>query len=257
MTARHCLITGGSLGIGRATALMAASRGYDVSIAGLPKDAQAAQKVVREIESAGGRAVSINADVSAQADVAALFEEAERALGPLTALVNSAGMLYPSCVADFEADRLQRIFMVNVVGSMLCCREATRRMSTASGGAGGAIVNVSSMAATVGGRPGSVAYAATKAAIDCFTTGFAREVAGQGIRVNAVRPGMTVTPMTTWLQEAPDVRKRVEESVPMGRMGRPEEIAETILWLLSDAASFVTGAHVNAGGGGFQVAASR
>ena len=151
-------------------------------------------------------------------------------------------------------DELAAMIAVNVTGVMYCCREAARRMSTRHGGAGGAIVNVTSLAVTIGGRPGAAAYAGSKAAIDNFSTGFAREVAAEGIRVNTVRPGVTATGMTTNLAQDPDLRRRVEASMPLGRIGQPEEVAELIVWLLSDKASLVTGAHVNAGGGGFLVA---
>ena len=185
-----------------------------------------------------------------------MFDEATRALGPLTGLVNAAGMPHTSRVDEFTFDTLSRLMAVNVVGLMYCCREAARRMSRARAGSGGAIVNISSMAATIGGRPGASAYAASKAAVDVFTTGFAREVAAEGIRVNTVRPGVIATAMTANLAADPELRKKVEASIPQGRLGEPEEIAEVIVWLLSDKASLVTGAHINAGGGGFHVAAS-
>ncbi len=247
-----CIVTGGSRGIGRSTARLAAAAGLAVAV-NYRNDAKAAAEVVAAIEKAGGKAVAIQADVASPADIPRLFEEAERALGPVTALVNSAGVSHNARVADFEAEGLQRLMAVNVVGLMLCCREAVRRMSTAMGGKGGAIVNVSSMAATIGGRPGASAYAASKAAVDVFSTGLAKEVAAEGVRVNVVRPGVTLTDMTGSLRENPELRQAVAASIAMQRVAEPEEVAEAIVWLLSDKASFVAGSHLNVGGGGFLV----
>ncbi len=247
-----CIVTGGSRGIGRSTARLAAAAGLAVAV-NYRNDAKAAAEVVAGIEKAGGRAVAIQADVASPADIVRLFEEAERALGPVTALVNSAGVSHNARVADLEAEGLQRLMAVNVVGLMLCCREAVRRMSTAMGGKGGAIVNVSSMAATIGGRPGASAYAASKAAVDVFSTGLAKEVAAEGVRVNVVRPGVTLTDMTGSLRENPELRQAVAASIAMQRVAEPEEVAEAIVWLLSDKASFVAGSHLNVGGGGFLV----
>ncbi|HET6522662.1 MAG TPA: SDR family oxidoreductase [Geminicoccaceae bacterium] len=246
------LVTGGARGIGRATALLAAEAGFAVAVH-YRERADEAGAVGAEIERAGGRAAAVRGDVAEGADVERLFAEAEAALGPLTALVNSAGIGVHSRAADFEADALTRLMAVNVVGTMLCCREAVRRMSTALGGRGGAIVNVSSMAATIGGRPGASAYAASKAAVDAFTVGLAREVAAEGIRVNAVRPGVTLTDMTDALRRDPDLRARVEASIPMRRAAEAREIAEAIVWLLSDRASFVSGARIDVSGGGFVI----
>lgn len=252
----HCLITGGTRGIGAATALLAAKRGYDLTL--VARDVEGAHRadLVRTLGAEGRRVQVLGGDVASETEVTRAFAQADR-FGPPDALVNAAGMAYNAAVADLDAGAVAQLLAVNVQGTLLCCREAARRMSTRRHGAGGAIVNVSSMAATIGGRPGATAYAASKAAVDAFTTGFAREVAGEGIRVNAVRPGVVATAMTAGVTEDALVRTRVEASIPMGRLGQAGEIAEIILWLLSPAASFVTGAHVDAGGGGFVVAGLR
>ena len=247
-----CLVTGGARGIGRATVRQLAGTGDAVAI-GCRERSDAALALAAEILAQGGRAAVVQGDVAKEADVVRMFEETERALGPVTALVNSAGIGHGSRVADFVAADLERLFAVNVVGAMLCCREAARRMSTARGGLGGAIVNVSSMAATVGGRPGASAYAASKGALDVFSKGFAREVAKEGIRVNVVRPGVTRTDMTQGVYADPARLAAVEATIAMGRTGLPEEVAEAIVWLLSPRASFVAGAFIDAGGGGFVV----
>ena len=252
-TPRHCLITGGPRGIGRATGLLAAQAGWAVSIAGLAEHMDDAHEVVREIERAGGKAVALAADVSKEAEIVAMFDEAERHLGRVSGLVNAAGMPYGGPVTELAFAPLERMMTINVVGLIVCCREAARRMSTDRGGAGGSIVNISSLAVTVGGRPGAAVYAASKAAVDVFTTGMAREVARQGIRVNTIRPGAIVTAMTAALTATPEQRAQSERSIPPGRMGQPAEIGELAVWLLSDRASLVTGAHINAGGGGFNL----
>jgi NAD(P)-dependent dehydrogenase (short-subunit alcohol dehydrogenase family) len=250
------LITGGSRGIGAATARLAASRGHGVAV-NYQARADAAEAVVAEITAAGGTAAAFQGDVSKESDVEGLFAQVERDLGPLAALVNSAGINGgKGRVADFSADRLDRLMAVNVVGTMLCCREAVRRLSTGRGGPGGAIVNVSSMAATIGGRPGSSHYAASKAAVDAFTVGLAKEVAAEGIRVNAVRPGVTLTDMTDQIRQDPTLRAEVAATIAMNRVATAEEIAAPILWLLSDEASFVSGCCVNASGGGFVIGRS-
>ncbi len=248
---RVILVTGGASGIGAATARLAAAAGYHVAINYRSRAADAVA-IVREIEAHGARAVAIAADVATEADVVRLFSETERALGPIGALVNSAGIGgSASQVADFDAAELERMFATNVVGLMLCCREAARRMSTKRGGAGGAIVNVSSMAGTIGGRAGKSHYAASKAAVDSFTVGFAKEVAADGIRVNAIRPGVTRTDMTAESLAQPARRADIEATIPMRRAGDADEIARPILWLLSDEASFISGARLDASGGGF------
>ena len=246
-----CVITGGARGIGRATARLAACHGWDIAI-NYRQRADAAGALVAELGALGRRAVAIQADVADEAELIALFDQAEATLGPVRALVNSAGIAFHNRVEALDAPQLRRMLEVNVLGLFLCCREGARRMSRLRGGSGGAIVNVSSMAATIGGRTGASAYAATKGAVDVFTAGFAREVAAEGIRVNAVRPGVTDTDMIERIRSGPR-RTEVEASIPMGRFGTPEEVAEAVVWLLSEKAAFVTGAHVNVGGGGFIV----
>jgi NAD(P)-dependent dehydrogenase (short-subunit alcohol dehydrogenase family) len=242
------LVTGGSRGIGAATARLAAQRGYVVCLTYL-RNQTAAEAVVAEIAAAGGRAVAIAADVSVEHEVTRLFERIDAELGPISALVNNAGILEQQMRVDrMDAARLQRIFMTNIVGPFLCAREAVRRMSTSYGGAGGAIVNVSSGAAR-GGAPGEyVDYAASKGAIDTFTVGLAKEVATEGIRVNAVRPGVIYTEIHASGGEPRRV-DRVKASVPMQRGGHVEEVAHAIVWLLSDEASYVTGACLDVTGG--------
>jgi NAD(P)-dependent dehydrogenase (short-subunit alcohol dehydrogenase family) len=253
MSTRNCLITGGPRGIGRATALLAAKDGWAVTVAGLAEHMDEAREVVAEIERGGGKAVAIAADVSKEADIVAMFDESERALGRVQGLVTAAGMAYGATVTDLAVAPLEKLMTVNVVGLIICCREAVRRMSTARGGQGGSIVNISSLAVTVGGRPGAAVYAASKAAVDVFTTGIAREVGPQGIRVNTVRPGAIVTAMTAGITASPEHMAQMKKSIPLGRMGQPEEIGEVAVWLLSDKASLVSGAHINAGGGGFNL----
>jgi NAD(P)-dependent dehydrogenase (short-subunit alcohol dehydrogenase family) len=244
------LITGGASGIGAATARLAAARGHKVAINYRSRGTDA-EKVVADIIGKGGVAVALAADVSREADIRSVFDAAEKALGPITHLVNSAGIGANSRVEDFDAAVLARLFAVNTVGLMLCCREAARRMSTRRGGKGGVIVNVSSMAATIGGRPGASAYAASKAAVDSFTMGFAKEVAPEGIRAVSLRPGMIETEMTERTLADREVRAAIESTIAMGRVGQAEEIANAILWLLSDEASFISGVTLDASGGGF------
>jgi NAD(P)-dependent dehydrogenase (short-subunit alcohol dehydrogenase family) len=245
------LITGGASGIGAETARRAAGLGYRIAINYRTRKAQA-ETVVADVRAKGTEAIAIEADMARETDIVRLFEEAERSLGPVTHLVNSAGINgRRGRVEDYDAAALAHVFAVNVVGLMLCCREATRRMSTRRGGRGGAIVNVSSMAATLGGRSGSSAYASTKGAVDAFTKGFAREVASEGIRVNSIRPGMVLTEMTEGRLSDTAFRSGIEASIPMRRVGEAHEIAESILWLLSDEASFITGAMLDAAGGGY------
>ena len=247
------LITGGASGFGAALAPLAASRGWAVAINYRSREAQALA-LVESIVRAGGRAVAIAADVAREAEIVRLFDETERALGKVTKLVNSAGVNGGTRrAAEFDQAGLASLFAVNVVGLMLCCREAARRMSRARGGPGGSIVNVSSMAATIGGRPGKSHYAASKAAVDAFTVGFAREVAREGIRVNAIRPGVVLTEMTEAGLSDPAVRADIEATIAQGRVGEAGEIARAILWLLSDEAPFVSGALLDASGGGFVI----
>jgi NAD(P)-dependent dehydrogenase (short-subunit alcohol dehydrogenase family) len=242
------VITGASRGIGAATARLAGKRGYAVCVNYLRSEALA-DAVVESIQQAGGRAAAVQADVSREADVMRLFGEAEAALGPVTALVNNAGMLEPQMrVEAMDAGRVIRVLTANVVSAFLCAREAVRRMSTKHGGAGGAIVNVSSAAARLGSPGEYVDYAAAKAAIDTLTIGLAQEVAAEGIRVNAVRPGVIYTDIHASGGE-PGRVDRVKASVPMRRGGQPEEVARAILWLLSDEASYSTGTIVDVSGG--------
>ncbi len=248
-----CLITGGARGIGRETARLAAASGWDVAI-NFRERSDAAEALAAEIAATGRKAAAVRGDVAKESDVVAIFKEAERALGPIGGLVNSAGSSLNARVDAIDAGDLQRLLAVNVTGLVLCCREAAKRMSTRHGGKGGSIVNISSMAATIGGRPGASAYAASKGAVDAFTTGFAREVATEGIRVNAVRPGVTDTDMVEPFRYG-DRRAAVESTIPMQRFGSPAEVARVVVWLLSEEASYVTGAHVNVGGGGFNVGA--
>jgi NAD(P)-dependent dehydrogenase (short-subunit alcohol dehydrogenase family) len=245
------LVTGGGSGIGAEAARLAAARGYKVAINYRSRGAEA-KAVVAAIMAKGGTAIALPGDVSREADISRLFDESERALGPITRLVNSAGIDGgASRVEDFDAAVLAQLFAVNTIGLMLCCREAARRMSTKRGGNGGVVVNVSSMAGTIGGRPGKSHYAASKAAVDSFTMGFAKEVAPEGIRVVSVRPGMVETEMTEATLADPDARAAVESTIAMGRVGQAREIANAILWLLSDEASFISGVTLDASGGGF------
>ena len=242
------VITGASRGIGAATARLAAARGYAVCVNYL-KNHAAADAVVAEIESAGGQAIAVAADVAAETEVVRLFEAVDRQLGTVTALVNNAGILETQMrVDEMDAARLGRIFAANVTSCFLCAREAVRRMSSKHGGSGGAIVNVSSAASRLGSAGEYVDYAASKGAVDTLTIGLAREVATEGIRVNAVRPGFIYTDIHASGGE-PGRVDRVKEFVPMKRGGRPEEVATAILWLLSDEASYATGTFIDLAGG--------
>jgi NAD(P)-dependent dehydrogenase (short-subunit alcohol dehydrogenase family) len=242
------LVTGGSRGIGAATARLAASRGYAVCLS-YRSNAAAAEAVVADIERAGGEAFAVAADVAGEADVLRLFETVDARPGRLAALVNNAGILErQTTLLEMDAARWQRVLATNVIGSFLCAREAVRRMSTRLGGAGGAIVNVSSMAARLGSPGEYVDYAASKGAIDSLTIGLAREVAAEGIRVNAVRPGVIYTEIHASGGE-PGRVDRVKGAVPMRRGGRADEVARAILWLLSDEASYSTGAFIDVSGG--------
>jgi len=241
------IVTGGSRGIGAATARLAAAQGYAVAI-NFVRNREAAEAVVKDIHEKGGEARAIRADVARESEVNSLFEESAR-LGPLKALVNNAGILERQGRLDeMEAARFERVMATNVVGALLCAREAVRRMSTRHGGTGGAIVNVSSMAAKLGGPGEYVDYAASKGAIDSLTVGLAREVAAEGIRVNAVRPGVIYTDIHASGGE-PGRVDRVKAAVPMKRGGEPEEVARAILWLASDEASYSTGTFIDVSGG--------
>ncbi|WP_437815937.1 SDR family oxidoreductase [Sorangium sp. So ce1078] len=242
------IVTGGSRGIGAATALLAASRGYAVAVSYL-RDAGAAAGVVDEIRRRGGVALAVAADVSAEEDVVRLFQTVDGALGPVTALVNNAGVLDRQArLEDMTAARVQRILATNVVGAFLCAREAVRRMSTRRGGAGGAIVNVSSRASQLGSPGEYIDYAASKAAVDTLTIGLAREVAAEGIRVNAVRPGIIATDIHASGGD-PGRVERLKASLPLGRAGSPEEVAHAILWLASSESSYCTGSLLDVAGG--------
>ena len=242
------VVTGGSRGIGAATARMAAERGYAVCV-NYRQNAAAAAAVVADIEKAGGRAIAVAGDMSSEKDVVNLFETSDAELGMLKVLVNNAGIIdVQSRVEDYTLERLQRMFATNITGVFLCAREAVRRMSTKRGGAGGAIVNVSSAAARLGGPNEYVDYAASKGAMDSMTIGLSKEVATEGIRVNAVRPGLIYTDIHASGGE-PGRVDRLKEGVPMQRGGEPEEVARVILWLASDESSYTTGSLVECSGG--------
>ncbi len=242
------IVTGGSRGIGAATARLAAERGYAVCV-NYRRDADAAAAVVADIEKAGSQALAVAGDMSSEKDVLNLFETSDAKLGTPKVLVNNAGIIdTQSRVEDYTLERLQRVFAVNITGAFLCAREAVRRMSTKRGGAGGAIVNVSSVAARLGGPNEYVDYAASKGAMDTMTIGLAKEVAGEGIRVNAVRPGLIYTDIHASGGE-PGRVDRLKDGVPMKRGGSAQEVARVILWLASDEASYTTGSLVECSGG--------
>ena len=242
------IVTGGSRGIGAATARLAAARGYAVCV-NYRKNQSAAEEVMTSIESAGGTAIAVPADVAVEADVVRLFRTVDERLGRLTALVNNAGILERQTrVEHMDAARIDRVFATNVRGAFVCAREAVMRMSTAHGGRGGAIVNVSSRAAQLGAPGEFVDYAASKAALDTLTIGLAREVAGEGIRVNGVRAGIIYTDIHAEGGE-PGRVDRLGPTLPMKRGGDAIEVAQAILWLLSDEASYSTGTFVDVAGG--------
>jgi len=242
------LITGGSRGIGAATALLAAKRGFAVAV-NYAANSLAADEVVRRIRAEGGSAITVQGDVGDEAQVVAMFEKVDAKLGRLTALVNNAGVVDVRARVDqMSVQRLERMFRINVTGSFVCAREAVRRMSTAHGGSGGAIVNVGSAASRIGSPDLYVDYAASKGAVDTFTLGLAKEVAAEGIRVNAVRPGLIDTEIHA-SGGLPDRHHLLAPQVPMQRVGTANEVAAAIVWLLSPEASYTTGALLDVGGG--------
>ena len=242
------LITGGSRGIGAATALLAAQRGYAVAV-NYTTNSLAADEIVRQIRALGGNAMAVQADVGIEAQVMAMFQKIDAKLGRLTALVNNAGVVDVAArVDEMSVARLKRMFDINVVGSFVCAREAVKRMSTRHGGSGGVIVNVSSAAARLGGSGQYVDYAASKGAIDTLTIGLAKEVALEGIRVNAVRPGIIETDIHASGGQ-PDRARQMAPLVPMQRAGSADEVAQAIVWLLSDESSYTTGTLLDVTGG--------
>jgi len=242
------LITGSGRGIGAATAKLAAKRGYAVCVNYL-KNEQRADEVVAEIRAGGGRAILVQADTANEDEVLRLFERVDLELGPVTALVNNAGITGRAGRLDsFDAKAMRRVLDVNVTGAMLCAQQAVRRMSTKNGGAGGSIVNVSSLAATLGGANQWIPYAAAKGAINSFTMGLAKEVAAEGIRVNAISPGLINTEIHAEAGLG-DRLQKVIPMVPMGRLGTAEECAEAILWLMSGEAAYMTGSILTLTGG--------
>lgn len=241
------IITGGSRGIGAATARLAAARGYNVCFSYLSQQA-AANALELELQALGANTLAVAADVGREVDIITLFSRCDEYFGRLDALVNNAAMLRKNLVRDTDMVLLEKLFAVNVFGSMICAREALKRMSTLSGGKGGAIVNVSSIAARFGSPFEYVDYAASKAALDTFTVGFAKEVVAEGVRVNAVRPGIINTEIHANAGE-PGRVARIAPTIPMARSGEPDEVANAILWLLSDEASYVTGTLLDVSGG--------
>ncbi|HSV00474.1 MAG TPA: SDR family oxidoreductase [Roseiarcus sp.] len=243
------IVTGGSRGIGAAICRRLAADGYAVAV-NYTADAKAAEATVAEIKKAGGRAQAFQADVADGGQIHRLFEQATKALGPLAGLVNNAGVSGRFATTDEQkVEDLTRLIQVNVMGTILACKEAVLRLSTKHGGSGGSIVNISSIAAKSGGLPGLASYAATKGAVDSFTKGLANEVGPEGVRVNAVSPGFTATDMNSEALAQPSFRERIERMTPLRRIGAPHEIAEAAAWLISPAAAFVTGSIVAVSGG--------
>jgi NAD(P)-dependent dehydrogenase (short-subunit alcohol dehydrogenase family) len=239
------IVTGASSGIGASTAQMLGAMGASV-VVNYRSSADLAEKVVEDVRAAGGKAIAVGADMGSEADIVRLFEETDRAFGPVTGLVNNAAINTPShrSVDAYDFQEVMGILAVNTAGLLICCREAVKRMSTKHGGKGGSIVNISSIGALTGSPGRFIHYAGSKGAVDSMTLGIAAEVARQGIRVNAIRPGMIDTPIHAKTGQADRV-KEAAANTPLGRAGRPEEVAEAILWLLSEKSSLVTGAILN------------
>ncbi len=242
------VVTGGSRGIGAAIAKLAAKKGYDVCV-NYQRARERADEVAAAVRAEGRRALVVQADIAREDDIVAMFRAVDRELGPIDALVNNAGIDYERLVADVELAGVERVFDVNVIGLILCCREAVRRMSRDRGGRGGAIVNISSVAARTGGLPRDAVYTASKGAVDAFTRGLSNEVAGQGVRVCAVRPGLTLTEIFESTLGQEGVTDLARRAVPMGRIGQPAEVAAMVLWLCSPEASYVTGFTYDVSGG--------
>ena len=249
------IVTGGSRGIGYSTCLNASKKGFSVAI-NYNKDENSAKNLASTINNNGGNAIILQADVRKEEEIVNMFEEVSNKIGYPTALVNSAGIAGHQLIQDLDKKYLQDLFEINVFGTMICCREACKRMSTSNGGLGGSIVNVSSMASSIGGRPGNCPYAASKGAIDVFTIGLAKEVATEGIRVNCVGPGVTLTDMTSDVRDKFSIRKNINSTIAMNRTAEAHEIALPILWLISSEASFISGCSLDASGGGFVIGAS-
>lgn len=245
---RIVLVTGGSRGIGRAVCRLAASRGYDVAV-NYQGRAEAAEAVAAEVRAAGGRALTVQADVGDPTAVGRMFDMVEAGLGPLDALVNNAGIINKAGpLAEMPVEMVEQVLRVDLLGAFWCAREAARRMARSRGGKGGVIVNMSSMAAVFAGAGGFLPYGAAKAGVDALTEGLGKEIAGDGVRVCGLRPGLIATD----IQDDTGIPGRLEKlgpSVPIGRVGQPEEVAEAVLWLLSDAASYVTATSFNVSGG--------
>jgi NAD(P)-dependent dehydrogenase (short-subunit alcohol dehydrogenase family) len=248
MPAKVLLVTGASRGIGRACALLAARDGWSVGV-NYREDVKAADAVVETIATGGGHTVALKGDVAVEADAVAMFDAATNALGPLTAVIANAGIVAPTAkLADMSAERMRHVFEVNVLGAFLTAREAARRMSTSLGGAGGSIVMMSSAAARLGSPNLYIDYAASKGAIDTLTLGLSKELGPEGVRVNAIRPGLIDTEIHA-SGGAPDRARILGATAPLGRPGAADEIAEAAIWLISDAASYVSGALLDVSGG--------
>ncbi len=246
--AKHILVTGGSRGIGRACAIMAGQRGWSVGV-NYAGNAAAAEETVKAVQAAGGKAIAIQGDVAREADVIAMFEASEKAFGKLDALINNAGIVgHKQPFVDYSLERLQRMFEVNVLGAYLCAREAARRMAKSRGGKGGSIVNMSSIASRLGAAGEYVDYAGSKGAVDAMTLGLARELAPDGIRVNAIRPGLIETEIHASGGQ-PDRAARLGATTPIGRAGTADEVAEAAIWLIENESDYLTASLIDVAGG--------